>query len=92
MSRWLGEKRLSRARRSANCSQFCRPLAALHPPSLSATRLFCHGNDHGILCCYSGLPFVSTMTPRDANPAKSTRNRGRASARKSPTIFGGSRR
>jgi len=92
MSRWLGEKRLSRARRSANCSQFCRPLAALHPPSLSATRLFCHGNDHGILCCYSGLPFVSTMTPRDANPAKSTRNRRRASARTSPMILGGSRR
>jgi hypothetical protein len=89
MSSLLRDERLTTTRRSANCSQFCRPLAALHPPSLRATPLFCHGSDHGILCCYFGLPFVGTMTPRDANPTEFARNRRSAFARHSPVILGG---
>jgi hypothetical protein len=69
--------------------QFRRPLPALQSPSSPATRLFCQGHDHGILCCYFALPFVGTMTPRDANPTEFARYRRFAPASHSPALLGG---
>jgi hypothetical protein len=71
--------------------QVRRPPAALQSPSSPATQLFCHGHDHGILCCYFALPFVGTMTPRDANPTELARSRRSARASYLPTFFGGVR-
>jgi hypothetical protein len=54
------------------------------------TRAFCGGDDHGILCSYFALPFVSTMTSHNANPTRPELGRFSVRSVRRPAPAGGS--